>query len=55
VSDPATKLATPRIASGALFVDADRLLLVHKTYGNGWEIPGGYGRHGRVTSRSLRA
>jgi 8-oxo-dGTP diphosphatase len=42
VSDPASKFATPRIASGALFVDDDRILLVHKTYGNGWDIPGGY-------------
>jgi 8-oxo-dGTP pyrophosphatase MutT (NUDIX family) len=42
VSDPAAKFATPRIAAGALFVDGDRILLVHKTYGNGWDIPGGY-------------
>ena len=38
--------ATPRIASGALFVDGDRILLVHKTYGNGWDIPGGYAEVG---------
>ena len=42
MSDPAAKFATPRIAAGALFVDGDRVLLVHKTYGNGWDIPGGY-------------
>jgi 8-oxo-dGTP diphosphatase len=42
VSDPAAKFATPRIAAGALFVHGDRILLVHKTYGNGWDIPGGY-------------
>jgi 8-oxo-dGTP pyrophosphatase MutT (NUDIX family) len=42
VTDPAAKFATPRIAAGALFVDDDRVLLVHKTYGNGWDIPGGY-------------
>ena len=42
MSDPATKFATPRIAAGALFVNGDRVLLVHKTYGNGWDIPGGY-------------
>ncbi|MFD4673727.1 NUDIX domain-containing protein [Lentzea sp. NPDC058450] len=37
------RFATPRMASGALFVDAqDRVLLVHKTYSNGWDIPGGY-------------
>lgn len=34
--------ATPRLASGALFVHNDRILLVHKTYGIGWDIPGGY-------------
>jgi 8-oxo-dGTP diphosphatase len=42
VSDPTAKFATPRIASGALFVDGNRILLVRKTYGNGWDIPGGY-------------
>jgi 8-oxo-dGTP pyrophosphatase MutT (NUDIX family) len=42
VTDPAAKFATPRIAAGAFFVDDDRVLLVHKTYGNGWDIPGGY-------------
>jgi 8-oxo-dGTP diphosphatase len=42
VSDPTAKFATPRIAAGALFVDGDHILLVHKTYGNGWDIPGGY-------------
>ncbi|MGW6931364.1 NUDIX domain-containing protein [Lentzea sp. NPDC054927] len=37
------RFATPRMAAGALFVDdQDRMLLVHKTYSNGWDIPGGY-------------
>lgn len=40
--DPASRFATPRLAAGALFVDRDRILLVHKTYGNSWDIPGGY-------------
>jgi 8-oxo-dGTP diphosphatase len=40
--DPAARFATPRIASGALFVDQSRILLVRKTYGNTWDIPGGY-------------
>jgi 8-oxo-dGTP diphosphatase len=44
--DPAERFATPRIASGALFVDQDRLLLVRKTYGDTWDIPGGYADHG---------
>jgi hypothetical protein len=35
VSDPTATFATPRIAAGALFVHGDRILLVHKTYGNG--------------------
>jgi 8-oxo-dGTP pyrophosphatase MutT (NUDIX family) len=35
------RFASPRLAAGALFVDGDRVLLVHKTYGNGWDIPGG--------------
>ncbi|MFD9734259.1 NUDIX domain-containing protein [Umezawaea sp. NPDC059074] len=39
----ADRFATPRMAAGALFVDdQDRVLLVHKTYGNGWDVPGGY-------------
>ena len=46
MSDPTAKFATPRIAAGALFVDGDRILLVHKTYGNGWDIPGGYAESG---------
>jgi 8-oxo-dGTP diphosphatase len=35
--------ATPRVASGVLFRDADnRVLLVKPTYKQGWDIPGGY-------------
>lgn len=35
--------AAPRVAAGALFVDAaGRILLVHPTYKPGWDIPGGY-------------
>jgi 8-oxo-dGTP diphosphatase len=46
VSDPTATFATPRIAAGALFVHGDRILLVHKIYGNGWDIPGGYAEVG---------
>jgi 8-oxo-dGTP pyrophosphatase MutT (NUDIX family) len=46
VSVPAARFATPRIAAGALFVSQDRILLVHKTYRNGWDIPGGYADQG---------
>jgi 8-oxo-dGTP diphosphatase len=42
MTSPDAKFATPRIAAGALFVDGDRVLLVRKTYGNRWDIPGGY-------------
>jgi hypothetical protein len=42
VKDPAAKFAAPRIASGALFVNGNRVLLVHETYGNAWDVPGGY-------------
>jgi 8-oxo-dGTP diphosphatase len=41
--DAAEKLATPRVAAGALFLDATgRVLLVKPTYKQGWDIPGGY-------------
>lgn len=42
MTNPADKFATPRVAAGALFVDGSRVLLVRKTYGNRWDIPGGY-------------
>jgi 8-oxo-dGTP diphosphatase len=54
VSDPVAKFATPRIAAGALFVDGDRVLLVHKTYGNGWDIPGGYVDRGESPAAACR-
>jgi 8-oxo-dGTP diphosphatase len=40
--DPAADFATPRLAAGALFAGHGKILLVRKTYGNGWDIPGGY-------------
>jgi 8-oxo-dGTP diphosphatase len=37
------RVATPRLAAGVLFRDADgRILLVKPTYKDGWDIPGGY-------------
>jgi 8-oxo-dGTP diphosphatase len=42
MEDPAAEFATPRLASGALFSDHDKIFLVRKTYGNHWDIPGGY-------------
>jgi ADP-ribose pyrophosphatase YjhB (NUDIX family) len=36
-------MATPRVAAGALFFDAEgRVLLVRPTYKQHWDIPGGY-------------
>ena len=40
--DPAAQFAAPRVAAGALFVHSGEILLVHKTYGHHWDIPGGY-------------
>ncbi|MPZ67515.1 MAG: NUDIX domain-containing protein [Pseudonocardiaceae bacterium] len=42
MSSPADRFATPRVAAGALFVAGGRVFLVRKTYGNKWDIPGGY-------------
>ncbi|MGZ3143797.1 NUDIX domain-containing protein [Lentzea chajnantorensis] len=49
------RFATPRMAAGALFVDdQDRVLLVHKTYNNGWDIPGGYVDTGESPAAACR-
>src|SRR3954452_465944 len=51
----ACRFATPRMAAGALFIDdQDRVLLVHKTYGNGWDVPGGYGDVGESPAAACR-
>ncbi|MFD5090395.1 NUDIX domain-containing protein [Amycolatopsis thailandensis] len=54
MTDPSEKFATPRVASGALFVDGDRVLLVRKTYGNRWDIPGGYVDRGESPAAACR-
>jgi ADP-ribose pyrophosphatase YjhB (NUDIX family) len=54
VSGPGEEFATPRIAAGALFVDGDRMLLVRKTYGNRWDIPGGYVDRGESPRAACR-
>jgi 8-oxo-dGTP diphosphatase len=46
MSEASSLFATPRIAAGALFSRGDQVFLVHKTYGNGWDIPGGYADRG---------
>lgn len=54
MSDPTESFATPRLAAGALFVNDDRLLLVRKTYGNRWDIPGGYVDRGESPADACR-
>lgn len=54
MSNPADHFATPRIAAGALFVNDDRVLLVRKTYGNRWDIPGGYVDRGESPADACR-
>lgn len=50
--------AWARLAAGALFVRAgaggDEVLLVHKTYGIGWDIPGGYVEPGESPAQACR-
>lgn len=52
-ADSAEDFATPRLASGGLFVRGDEVLLVHKTYGNGWDVPGGYVDRGESPAAAL--
>lgn len=52
MTSPADKFATPRVAAGALFVDGSRVLLVRKTYGNRWDIPGGYVDRGETPTEA---
>ncbi|WP_454198442.1 NUDIX domain-containing protein [Nocardia sp. Marseille-Q1738] len=42
MNDADNRIARARLAAGALFVRDGEVLLVHKTYGSGWDIPGGY-------------
>ena len=51
---PADNFATPRIAAGALFVKDDQVLLVRKTYGERWDIPGGYVDRGESPAQACR-
>jgi 8-oxo-dGTP pyrophosphatase MutT (NUDIX family) len=54
VVTPDARFATPRVAAGALFVNGDRVLLVRKTYGNRWDIPGGYVDQGESPAAACR-
>jgi 8-oxo-dGTP diphosphatase len=47
--------ATPRVAAGALFLNpAGRVLLVHPTYKDTWDIPGGYVERGESPATACR-
>lgn len=47
MTDPTESFATPRVAAGALFFnDQGHVLLVHPTYKDTWDIPGGYVERG---------
>jgi 8-oxo-dGTP diphosphatase len=55
VSDPSESFATPRVAAGALFFDNQgRVLLVHPTYKDTWDIPGGYVERGESPAAACR-
>ncbi|MFC5142352.1 NUDIX domain-containing protein [Actinomycetospora rhizophila] len=55
MSSPEDSFATPRVAAGALFVDAEgRVLLVHPTYKDTWDIPGGYVERGESPASACR-
>lgn len=49
------RMATPRMAAGALFFDGqDQVLLVKPSYKPKWEIPGGYIEHGESPLAACR-
>lgn len=55
MSDPSESFATPRVAAGALFFDEQgRVLLVHPTYKDTWDIPGGYVECGESPAAACR-
>jgi 8-oxo-dGTP pyrophosphatase MutT (NUDIX family) len=55
VTDPSASFATPRVAAGALFFDDQgRVLLVHPTYRDTWDIPGGYVERGESPAAACR-
>ena len=54
-TESAEPFATPRVASGVLYSDAQgRALLVKPTYKDLWDIPGGYLHPGETPTAALR-
>jgi 8-oxo-dGTP pyrophosphatase MutT (NUDIX family) len=52
---PGGPFATPRTAAGVLYFDGPgRVLLVHPTYKDGWDLPGGYLVPGETPTSALR-
>jgi 8-oxo-dGTP diphosphatase len=55
VIDRSDTFATPRVAAGALFFDEQgRVLLVHPTYKDTWDVPGGYVERGESPAAACR-
>ena len=55
MTDPSSTFARPRVAAGALFFDeSGRVLLVHPTYKDAWDIPGGYVERGESPAAACR-
>lgn len=55
MTDPSSTFATPRVAAGALFRDAaGRVMLVHPTYKDTWDIPGGSVERGESPAAACR-
>jgi 8-oxo-dGTP diphosphatase len=54
VSDPSENFATPRAAGALFFDDEGRVLLVHPTYKDTWDIPGGYVERGESPAAACR-
>ncbi len=55
MSDLSASFATPRVAAGALFFDEQgRVLLVHPTYKETWDLPGGYVERGESPAAACR-
>ncbi len=46
--------ARPWLAAGALFMRGESVFLVHKTYGDGWDIPGGFADQSEAPAAACR-